>query len=189
MDQDRDADERLMQQVTLGHREHLETLLRRYASPLLTFIQRMIGDRHRSEELFQEVFLAVWTGRRTYTYPRPFRPWLFAVAANKCRADFRRPVALPVVAGDCAAESAVTANPSPVEAAVAAETATLVAAAVGRLPPGQRTVVVLRIWNGLPYREIAKVVDRTEATVRSQMFHGLASVRKYLEPHLNRGSV
>ena len=58
MGMDHQPDERLMQQVALGKRECVGTLLRRHASELLTFIQRMIGDRHRSEDLFQEVFLA-----------------------------------------------------------------------------------------------------------------------------------
>ena len=184
MDKDHEPDERLMQQVALGKREHIHTLLRRYASPLLTFIQRMIGDRHRSEELFQEVFLAVWTGRHSYRYPRPFRPWLFGIAMNKCRADFRKPAPLAVAPDECPVVSLAAPDPSPVEAAIAAETATLVAAAVAQLPPGQRTVVVLRIWNGLAYKQIAEIVDRTETTVRSQMFHALAAIRRYLEPRL-----
>ncbi len=184
MEMDHQPDERLMQQVALGKRECVGMLLRRHASELLTFIQRMIGDRHRSEELFQEVFLAVWTARRRYQYPRPFRPWLFGIATNKCRAAFRKPVPFPVVPDESPAVSAVTPDPSPVEAAIASETATLVAAAVAGLPPGQRTVVVLRIWNGLPYKEIAEIVQRTESTVRSQMCHALAGLRKYLEPRL-----
>lgn len=69
-----ETDEWLMEQVAAGCRDGPETLVRRYASPLLTFIQRMIGDRHRSEELFQEVFLAVWLKRKQYQPPRPFRP-------------------------------------------------------------------------------------------------------------------
>jgi RNA polymerase sigma-70 factor (ECF subfamily) len=177
-------DERLMQQVALGKREHVGTLLRRYASPLLTFIQRMIGDRHRSEELFQEVFLAVWTGRRKYRYPRPFRPWLFGIAINKCRAAFRKTTPLPVVLDQSPSVAPAAPDPSPVEAAIASETATLVAAAGAALPPGQRTVVVLRAWNGLSYQEIAEIIGRTEATARSQMFHGLAALRRYLEPRL-----
>src|SRR5215471_6434912 len=84
-----ERDEWLMGQVALGKRDHLEPLVRRYAGPLLTFIQRMIGDRHRSEELFQEVFLAVWAKRKQYEYPRPLKPWLYAIALNKCRAAFR----------------------------------------------------------------------------------------------------
>src|SRR5262245_52272206 len=85
-----EPDEWLMGQVALGRREHLEPLVRRFASPLLTFIQRMVGDRHRAEELFQEVFLAVWVKRAQYRFPRSFRAWLFAIAANRCREDYRK---------------------------------------------------------------------------------------------------
>src|SRR6516162_8034908 len=84
-----DRDEYLMARVQHGQPELLERLLRRHASPLLTFLQRMAGDRHRGEELFQEVFLAVWRKRHQYLYPRPFKPWLYAIALNRCRAEFR----------------------------------------------------------------------------------------------------
>ena len=184
MPSDHGSDEWLMQEVARGRREHVATLLRRYANPLLTFIRRMIGDRHRAEELFQEVFLAVWTHRTTYEYPRRFRPWLFGIAINKCRADFRKPVPLPIVLDESSVGPLVAAGPSPPEAVIAAETATLVATAVARLPAGQRTVLVLRIWNGLSYQEIARTMGGTEATARSHMFHALATVRKYLEPHM-----
>lgn len=82
-------DEWWMAEVAKGKREALEPLVRRFASPLLTFLERMVGDRHQSEELFQEVFLAVWNKRGLYEYPRPFRSWLFAIALNQCRAAFR----------------------------------------------------------------------------------------------------
>src|SRR6516225_2626108 len=84
-----EPDEWLMAQVADGKRSCLEVLVRRYATPLLSFIRRMVADRHQSEELFQEVFLAVWTKRRQYAFPRPFKPWLYAIALNKCRAAFR----------------------------------------------------------------------------------------------------
>jgi len=73
MHQAQERDEWLMAQVADGKREHLEPLIRRYANPLLTFIRRMVGDQHRSEELFQDVFLAVWVKRRQYQFPRPLR--------------------------------------------------------------------------------------------------------------------
>ena len=72
----------------------------------------------------------------------------------------------------------------PDEAAVATETASIVQTAVARLPEQQRMVVVLRTWNGLSYRAIAQIMERAESTVRSEMFHGLAAMRKYLEPRL-----
>jgi RNA polymerase sigma-70 factor (ECF subfamily) len=179
-----ERDEWLMGQVALGKRDHLEPLIRRYASPLLTFIQRMIGDRHRSEDVFQDVFLAVWTHRKQYQFPRPFKAWLYAIAINKCHALGRRRA---FVSTPFAEESipVPASGPSPAETAIATETAALVSAAVAELPTQQRAVVALRVWNGLSYAEIAEVVGRTEATVRSHMHHGLVAMRRYLEPRMN----
>jgi RNA polymerase sigma-70 factor (ECF subfamily) len=179
-----DSDEGLMRQVARGQPEAIDTLLRRYASPLLTFIQRTVGHRQRAEDVFQEVFLAVWTGRRRYRYPCRFRAWLFGIAWNKCRAELRRQLGRPRLLDDTTAAAPTASNPAPNEAAAAAETAALVAEAVGRLPPAQRAVVTMRVWNGLSYREIAEALGRSEATVRSHMFHGLAALRRRLEPRM-----
>jgi RNA polymerase sigma-70 factor (ECF subfamily) len=182
-----ESDEWLMGQVAQGRRECLETLVRRYASPLLTYIERMVGNHHQAEELFQDVFLAVWTKRRTYRFPSAFRSWLYTIATNRCRQAFRKartPEAAP--AEKLAEMASVAADASPVEAAVATETAQLVSVAVAQLPPQQRTVLVLRNWNGLSYAEIAHIVGRTEATVRSHVHHALANIRRYLEPRLPR---
>jgi RNA polymerase sigma-70 factor (ECF subfamily) len=181
-----DRDEWLMAQVVAGRQEHLATLVRRYASPLLTFIQRMIGDRHRSEDLFQEVFLSVWKNRRQYSFPRPFRSWLFAIAVNACRAAHRAhagPAPMSTEDGDCS-WAPLAADPAPGDVMTATETATLVTTAVQTLSPHQRAVVALRVWGELPYEEIAEILGTSEATARSNMHHGLAGIREYLEPRL-----
>lgn len=171
-----------MAEVAQGNRDALEPLVRRFATPLLTFLERMVGDRHRSEELFQEVFLAVWNKRDQYEYPRPFRSWLFAIALNQCRAAFRLK-SLPTAPLEEMALAAV-GEPSPADVVLATETAALVSHAVTLLPPQQRAVVVLRVWEQLSYHEIAAALDTTQGTVRAHMHHGLAALRAYLEPRL-----
>ncbi len=185
MSKPQDSDEWLMAEVAQGRRGPLDNLVRRHATPLLTFIRRMVGDAHRSEELFQEVFLTVWCKRHLYDFPRSFRAWLYRIAVNKCRAFFRVRK-LPTIAlghEDLAAPSRGS-DSSPLETAIAAETAHQVSAAVTRLPTQQRLVVVLRIWQGLSYAEIADLLGRSEATVRSHMHHALAALRHDLEPVL-----
>ena len=140
-----ESDEWLMGQVRRGSRESLEKLVRRYASPLLTFIERMVGDRHRSEELFQEVFLTVWTKRKQYKLDRPFRSWLYTIAANRCRSDFRRQSVRAVSAVDV--ETTPAAGNSPVQTAIATETASMVETAVARLPSRLSTKAVRRPSN------------------------------------------
>jgi RNA polymerase sigma-70 factor (ECF subfamily) len=175
------SDELLMRQVASDDREAMSLLLRRHATPLLTFLRRMCGDHHRSEELFQETFLAVWAGRQKYEFPRPFRPWLFGIAANKCRADYRLESSRPSAGPEPDDEPLTSPAATPFEAAIVRETADLVQAAVLRLPARQRSVVALRVWNGLSYAEIATALGCNEGTVRSNMFHALAAVRKHLE--------
>jgi RNA polymerase sigma-70 factor (ECF subfamily) len=178
-----DRDECLMARLARGDSACLEALVRRHAARLLTFIEHMAGDRHAAEELFQEVFLTVWVKRGQYQFPRPFRPWLYTIAARKCHAALRgRRPAVPFDAD--ALGGPASAAPSPDEKAAATETAALVSAAVTRLPPQQRAVVVLRVWEGMSYAEIAEALGRTEATVRSHMHHALAALRKHLEPRL-----
>jgi|ERR1051326_2411503 RNA polymerase sigma-70 factor (ECF subfamily) len=179
-------DEWLMAETARGDRESLEILVRRYASPLLTFIRRMVGDEHKSEELFQEVFLTVWQKRGQYDVTRPFRPWLYRIALNRCRSDFRRragsvnSLILTIPADDFENAIAESHALAPLESAIATETSIQVTAAVELLPEQQRTVVVLRIWHSLSYAEIAEVADCSEATARSHMHLALEALRKRL---------
>src|SRR5262245_64259678 len=119
------SDEMLMACVAAGQRDRLKPLVCRYAHSLLTFIQRMLGDRHLSEEVFQDVFFAVWNKRHQYESFRPFRPWLFAIAVNKCREN-RRSWHMPAVSWDEELATAKTAPALPEDRAIATETAAMV---------------------------------------------------------------
>lgn len=185
MPPDEHGDEWLMNRVRAGEREPLEALVRRHATPLLTFLRRLTADAHQSEELFQEVFLALWVNRRQYQYPRPFRPWLYQIAVNKCRAAYRGRARRATVSLDALADAAPpdTAHAA-TDVAVAAETRTAVAAAVAQLPDRQREVLVMRIWNEQPYGEIADVLGCTPRTARSHMHHALSAMRRLLAARL-----
>jgi RNA polymerase sigma-70 factor (ECF subfamily) len=177
-----ERDESLMEQAAGGRTDALDVLVRRYASPLLTFIRRMIGDYHRSEELFQEVFVAVWRKRKQFDGLRRFKPWLYAIAVNACRDEFRRRRVVTVPVGDELIEP--DGGDDGGDVAVMTEHATLVVAAVATLPIKQRAVVALRVWSGFSYAEIAEVLGRSEATARVQMHDALKALRAQLEPRM-----
>jgi RNA polymerase sigma-70 factor (ECF subfamily) len=182
MQPDEGRDEEVMAEVARGRSHLLERLIRRHATPLLTFIRRLVGDRHHSEEVFQDVFLAVWAKRNQYEYPRSFKNWLYAIALNRCREMFRARglPEVPLAEQDTVALS----EGAPEEAVIAAETADTVSQAVLALPPQQRAVVTLRVWENLPYPRIARIVGCSEATARSHMHLGLVTLRRVLKPRL-----
>ena len=191
------TDEWLMAEVANGKRRHLEPLVRRHASGLLAFIRRMVYDEHLVEDVLQEVFLAVWKSRYTYDVFRAFKPWLYAIAANACRRTGRhRPLRLVGYTsggapgdedGGDLLDTRAAPGPSPIDSAVAVETGSAVQAAVAMLPEKQRAVLVLRIWNEMSYAHIARVLNRREASVRSNMHHALKKMRQYLQRNATEG--
>ncbi|MDP1560005.1 MAG: RNA polymerase sigma factor [Pirellulaceae bacterium] len=184
MDYKAESDEWLMRQVKAGHRDCLEVLVRRYATPLLTYLHRISGVRHTAEDLLQETFLAVWAKRETYAGTGTFGSWLFAIATN-CQRQAHRTQSRRLSFID-AAESipAVPCTaPTPLDQSMIAEQHQTLAKAIARLPEQQRVALVLRHWNRMPFADIAKVIDCTEATVRSHLHHALNNIRRYMESH------
>jgi RNA polymerase sigma-70 factor (family 1) len=181
MDQGPTIDETLMKRAGTGHHRSFEALIRRYSSPLMTLIKRMIVNHHRSEEIFQDVVFSVWENRLQYEFPRPVRPWLFRIAINRCRAEFRKK-SIQKTNQDASVSQVESIDP-PEALMMATESESVIQAAVEKLSEQQRAVVILRIWNGMSYHEIADVVGVGESTVRSYMHHALKSLRISLEPY------
>jgi RNA polymerase sigma factor (sigma-70 family) len=125
-----------------------------------------------ADDCFQETFMAAL---RAYTRLRDtsnLRSWLLTIAHNKAidahRARKRRP--LPVEGVGEEAAPAVTLDGEP-----------QLWDAVRRLPTKQRTSIVYRFVNDLPYAEIGRIVGCSEAAARQNVRAGLASLRGALE--------
>jgi RNA polymerase sigma-70 factor (ECF subfamily) len=164
----------LMMAAARGDPASFGVLVRRHAGPLLGFVRRLVGDVHRAEDVVQETFAGVWRARDQFRQSHSFKPWLYKSALNRCRDLLRkRPDPAPATEADLVP----AADEGPIAAAVAVETSALVLAAVDRLPPFQRAVVLLRVWEGLSYGEIGFALSVTEATARSHMHHALGALR------------
>jgi RNA polymerase sigma-70 factor (ECF subfamily) len=81
------------------------------------------------------------------------------------------------------------ADPSaqPLEELEAQERLRAVSEAVAALPPQQRATLLLRVHQGLPYREIAEILESSEGTVRVNYFHAVAKLRSQLKGLRNDG--
>ena len=173
------SDEWLMGQVSRGDRGCLEILVDRFSSPMITFLRRFLGDPHVADEVFQEVFLAVWAKRRQYRFPLTFRSWLFAIAANKSREHFRRVRRRP---SGAELVDVADSESGPMKEAIKAEHAHQVNLALQSLTEQQRSVVIMRVWNGLSYAEIATSIGAKVGTARALMHRALEK----LKPTLSR---
>src|SRR5215471_8746701 len=76
------SDVQLMLDVKAGDDSSFDFLLRKYRSPLVNFLYRMVRDRATAEDLAQDVFLRVYLARKEYVPSAKFTTWLFRIATN-----------------------------------------------------------------------------------------------------------
>src|ERR1700680_4614340 len=72
----------LMLDVKAGDEQSFELLLRKYRTPLVNFLYRMVRDTAVAEDLGQEVFLRVYRARLEYAPSAKFTTWMFRIATN-----------------------------------------------------------------------------------------------------------
>ncbi len=136
------------------------------------YLARRIGE-HTADDLAAETFLVAYRDRHRYDPARgPVRPWLFGIATNLLRQHWRQEARgyHDNAREDTAREQATDSHDSQVARRVDAERdARLLAAALVRLAPGDRDVLLLSCWGGLDGNEIAAALDIPPGTVRSRL--------------------
>jgi len=65
-------------------------VVRAYQRPLFYFILSLVNDRHRAEDLAQEVFLTAYRRRNDFVPGGPVAGWLWGIARNLVMAEYRR---------------------------------------------------------------------------------------------------
>src|SRR6185503_8291368 len=86
---ERRADEDLMLDLKEGSEGAFAELMSRHRGPIVNFLNRLIGDRDRAEDLAHEVFLRVYRHAGTYRVTALFTTWLFTIASNLGKNELR----------------------------------------------------------------------------------------------------
>lgn len=186
------TDEQAMWRVQMhDDSEAFARLMRRWEGPIQRLCTRMTGDSHRGEDLTQEAFVRLFARRKDYQPRGRFSTFLWRVALNLCYDELRRvrrrgEMALDENAGESFdGIDAMAAEDSPPDAKlVEGERADLVRQALLQLAETYRTVVVLRHYECLKFREIADVLEIPEGTVKSRMAEALTQLHRLLTPAL-----
>jgi len=179
-------DERYMEALANGDKSALTPLYTRYSGKLMAYLYRMLGaDRELAQDFCQEVFSKLLEKPHLYNPERPFGTWIFSLAANLCKNEYRR--------------RQVRQNPEAVKAwelSIQPDTSQLddidlnsfmhhLSEALKDIDPVRRTTFLLRFQQGMSIKEIAEITETTEGTVKSRLFYlnrELAHKLKHVKP-------
>lgn len=164
-----------------GDRDAFAHLLERYWDRLYRWLYHLTRDRHAAEDLTQETFLKALGAMNSFRPGTNFRAWIFRIGknnfVNQKRAEKRTKHQLP--------EDAASPEVGGVETTTEnREALEVVGKAVADLPVDFRMALLLRVEEGLSFREVAKILDTTEETARWRVFKARQKLLKVLSPEL-----
>lgn len=174
------TDEGLALALQGGDTTALDSLVERHYDPLIGYLYRLLhGDRSLAQDIAQETFLRALRGISRYTHPRPFKPWLYAIATNLARdqynrAETRRAAPIPdddVLVSDASADDDLNVI----------EEARAVIAGLAALPAHQREVIILHFYQDLSLNAIADALDIPLGTVKSRLSIGVSRLRERIK--------
>jgi RNA polymerase sigma-70 factor, ECF subfamily len=186
------TDVQLMLDVKAGDEQSFELLLRKYRTPVVNFLYRMVRDSAVAEDLTQEVFLRVYRAREHYAPSAKFTTWMFRIATNlalnSVRDNRHRQMEISMdhtldsAEDDQRAMEVPDRAPSVEQELVARSRSAMILKAIHTLPEKQRAAVLLHKYQELDYDEIARVLECSESALKSLLFRAYETLRVELAP-------
>jgi RNA polymerase sigma-70 factor (ECF subfamily) len=174
-----DDDAVLVQQCLAGDQTSLRCLIDRYQAAVFGLCFRMLGQREDAEDVAQDSLLRAFRSLSRWDAERPFKPWILAIAANRCRTFLEKRSRQPYSANDMVVN---TATAEVVESADVGEELQL---ALAKLREDYRMCFILFHVQELSCAEIGEILNCPQGTVKTWLHRA----RKELAGHLQRRGV
>jgi len=151
----------LVRRCLRGDAEAVRSLVDRFQAEVFGVCLRLLSHRHDAEDVTQEVFLRVFRSLRRWDAARPLRPWIMAIAMNRCRTWMAQRARRPEVVDYL--QDIVPASPADDSAELLRE----IHDALRELRPDYRRVFLLFHEQGQPYEDIAVAMNRPVGTIKT----------------------
>jgi RNA polymerase sigma-70 factor (ECF subfamily) len=167
----------LIQRWKRGDERAATTLVERHSAALARFAASL-GQRSDVQEIVQDTFVRAFGSLESFRGESSRRTWLFTIErrliVDRRRAGKRRRNDTEIQETDAASEFTA------LDGMIAEEAEGKVRQAVERLSPMQREVFMLRVTEGLSYRDIAEIVGSTEGAARVHYHNAMRAVKESL---------
>jgi RNA polymerase sigma-70 factor (ECF subfamily) len=172
-----DPDQELAERFRNGDRTAFDALVRRHQKGVWRLIRRYVKSDADAADVTQLAFVRAFRGLATFRGTSTVRSWLYRIAINCALSwlrDHRREQPAEID------EDALTEdNPAPARLSASDDRARL-RAAIAQLPPKQKLVLELRVFDDLAFREVADLADCSENTAKVNFHYAVKRLRDIL---------
>lgn len=180
----------LMQLIAQGDEQAFESLIERHQYAVIGTVAKMLGNYADAEDIAQQVFIRLWKSAARYEPKAKFTTYLFTITRNLVFNESRKKKRRKEHSVEEREDDHHLQTPdeqalSPDKEALQQELQSAVDSAIASLPEKQRMAVILRRYEGMPYEEIAKVLELSISAVKSQLFRARTTLREALQQYMD----
>lgn len=176
-----EADEELMCKVSRGDNRAFEELYTRYAHRLQGFFIRMLGsDSSKAEDCTQELFIKVYEHKATYQKEKSFSSWIFSMAYNLCKNEYRHREIVACHEAETNTRSFFEVDSSFEQMYDKEVFEEQLKRSLTKLSEDQLAAYTLRYEEELTVAQIADVLQCPEGTVKSRLHYALLTLSQSL---------
>jgi RNA polymerase sigma-70 factor, ECF subfamily len=178
----------LLQKARAGDASAFREVIVQHQRQVLITALRLLGSLELAQDAAQEVFLRLHKYLHRYDSAKKFSPWLYQVTVNVCRDLNRRRERQSMLSLEELRQNGELkelVDSVDLDSAMSrAEERRIVAEALKTLPEKEREALVLRDIQGLPTKQVARILGSSEATVRSQVSSARVKIKRFAERFL-----
>jgi len=163
-----------------GDETAFDDLVRSYQKDVHRLARRLTRDAAEADDLSQETFLRAYRALDEFRGDSSLRTWLMRIVTNLSLNLVQSARIVRHQEGDVE-EAAPAITAGGVASMIDGERQARLRPAIQALPPKQRATLVLRVTEGLKFKEIARVMGCTTGTAKANFFHAVAALREALK--------
>jgi RNA polymerase sigma-70 factor (ECF subfamily) len=171
----------LVRQVVAGKTEAFNVLVTRWERRIYSYLVYLTGLPEDAFDMCQEVFLSAYKNLGQLRDARTFQKWLFQIAHNTACSHMRRTSAGPELIEDGPWSASSTPRVGNATVWERGELRLAVEKALAQLPMEQREAIVLKVYQGFKFVEIAEIQSCPLSTVKTRVYSGFEQLKKLLQ--------
>jgi RNA polymerase sigma-70 factor (ECF subfamily) len=172
-------EEYIVRQAIDGNQAAFAQIYDTYFDTIYRYVFFRVKNQGEAEDLTQEVFIKALNGIGSYKVGKtPFASWLFRIAHNQVIDYVRKTGKQKMTALDEA--YSIAGNEDPVTTIEHKFELEELSIAIAELPPAQQEVISLRFIAGLPIADVARILGKSEGTVKALQFNATIALRKLI---------
>ncbi len=176
------SDEELMKLLSKGNQKAFDEIYLRYSDVLFGYFMKMLArDKEKCEDMVHDLFAKIIRKPDYFNVNRSFRTWVFSVACNMCKNEYKRMSVRKHVSNDFEPTKSLQAESDTLKKVHESTFSESFYQALNALDEKHKNVFARRHFEGLSMKEISETLEINEGTVKSRLFYATKTLAKELK--------